>query len=292
MPQPTPNDGETHDDWIDRCMSNPTMKDEYGEDDQRLAVCQSIWDDKDKASAEPEGKAASKPERLALDRALAEVRAVKRVETDDMPHEIRGYAAVFYNGKPETEFKLFDDMIERIMPGAFDDVLANKPDVRGLFNHDPDHVLGRTSAGTMTLSVDDKGLAYRIMLGDTNIARDVGKHVERGDIDGSSFAFQVQSQEFRTEDGIDIREITKVEPLFDVGPVTFPAYEGTAAGFRATEDIAREVRAAVAKADTTQPPAKPSSTSEGKKKWRHGWRPRSSEDAETRELRKWAENLT
>ena len=292
MPQPTPNDGETHDDWIDRCMSNPTMIDEYDDNDQRLAVCNTIWDDS--RSKEPESKATMKPERLAITNKMAEVRVAKRAEGDDEPHEIRGYAAVFYNGTPETEFRLWDDMVERIMPGAFDDVLVSKPDVRGLFNHDPDHVLGRTSAGTMSLSVDGKGLAYRIVLGDTNVAQDVAKHVQRGDIDGSSFAFQVQSERFRTEDGIDIREIEKVEPLYDVGPVTFPAYEGTAAGFRATEDIAREVRAAVAKtgkpesppAKSATPPTAPTST-----KWRQGWRPRSSEDKATRALHEWAENL-
>ena len=306
MPLPTPNDGETHDDWIDRCMSNAEMQTEFDDNDQRLATCQTIWDEAqdesdDEASAKPEGKCAPKPERLALSNEMAEVHAM-RAGTNEDPHEIRGYAAVFYNGKPETEFRLFDDMVERIMPGAFDDVLASKPDVRGLFNHDPNKVLGRTSAGTMSLSVDDKGLAYRITLGQTTVALDVGAHVERGDVDGSSFAFQVQSQEFRTEDGLDIREITKVEPLFDVGPVTFPAYEGTAAGFRATEDIAREVRAAVAKTAKTAKPAsklepplaKPTEQNPlpGSPEWQQGWRPRSSEDHTTRSLHEWAEKLT
>lgn len=283
MPLPKPNDGETHDEWIDRCMSNPTMTNDYDDNDQRLAVCNTIWDDS--RSTTPKSKAAMKPERLALANEMAEVRVAKRADGHDEPHEIRGYAAVFYDGSPKTEFKLFDDMVERIMPGAFDDVLAGKPDVRGLFNHDPDHVLGRTSAGTMVLAVDDKGLSYRIELGDTTIAQDVGKHVQRGDIDGSSFAFRVQSQQFRTEDGIDIREIEKVEPLYDCGPATYPAYEGTAAGFRATEDIAREVRAAVA--SKVMPSPRPP-----QKTHPPGWRPQAEEDDETRQLRKWAENLS
>lgn len=291
MPLPKPNDGETHDEWIDRCMSNSEMQTEFDDNDQRLAACNVIWDDaQEGASAEPEGKSAPKPERRAIGREIANVRTIHRAD-DDPPHAIEGYAAVFYDGKPETEFRIFDDMVERIMPGAFDEVLASKPDVRGLFNHDPNQVLGRTSADTMSLSVDKKGLSYRIELGDTNIAQDVGKHVQRGDIDGSSFSFQVQSQEFRTEDGVDIREITKVEPLFDVGPVTFPAYEGTAVGFRTTEDIAREVRAAVAKAGKSDPPTEPTGDAESKPKWRQGWRPQSSETPEARKLRDWAENL-
>jgi hypothetical protein len=290
MPQPTPNDGETHDEFIDRCMSNPTMVEDFDDNDQRLAVCNTIWDDsRSKPPTESEAKATTKPERRAIGREMANIRTIHR-DDDAPPHAIEGYAAVFYNGTPETEFQLFDDMVERIMPGAFDDVLADKPDVRGLFNHDPDHLLGRTSAGTMSLSVDGKGLAYSIALADTTVARDVAEHVQRGDIDGSSFAFRVRSERFRTEDGIDIREIEKVEPLYDCGPVTYPAYAGTEAGFRATEDIAREVRAAVGKAGKGEsPPVK--KPDESGKPWQQGWRPRSSENKTTRALHEWAEKL-
>lgn len=296
MPQPTPNDGETHDEFVDRCMSNPTMTDEFDDNDQRLAVCNTIWDDsRNKPPEESEAKASTKPERLALANTMAEVRVAKRTDNDDGPHEIRGYAAVFYDGTPGTEYRLWEDMVERIMPGAFDDVLAEKPDVRGLFNHDPDHLLGRTSAGTMSLSADDKGLAFRIVLGDTNIAQDVAKHIQRGDIDGSSFAFDVPPDGERFtigDDQVIVREVTKVKPLFDVSPVTFPAYEGTAAGFRATEDVACEVRAAVRKARKSEsPPPKPDEQT-ADKIWRQGWRPKSSENAKTRRLRVWAEELT
>ena len=66
-------------------------------------------------------------------------------------------------------------------PNAFDRALAESDDVRGLFNHDPDNLLGRTSSGTMRLSVDKKGLLYETDPGDTNVGRDVVQHIKRGD---------------------------------------------------------------------------------------------------------------
>ena len=105
-------------------------------------------------------------ERRFIATSVAAVRATKR---EDGKPIIAGYGAVFYDGTPETEYKLWDDMVERIMPGAFDRAISEKHDVRGLFNHDPNHVLGRTKSGTMKLSVDSKGLADEIETGATTI---------------------------------------------------------------------------------------------------------------------------
>jgi HK97 family phage prohead protease len=146
---------------------------------------------------------------------------------------ISGYGAVFYDGTPGTEYRLREDMVERLMPGAFDRAIR-EDDVRGLFNHDPNNVLGRSQAGTMTLTADGTGLRYEIIPGDTTIGRDVREHLKRGDVTGSSFSFELgkNGQEFRKENGLIIREIKSVR-LFDVGPVTFPAYTGTTAEARA-----------------------------------------------------------
>lgn len=145
---------------------------------------------------------------------------------------IRGHAAVFFDGTEGTEFRLWDGAVERIMPGAFDGALSRGDDVCGLFNHDPNQVLGRRSGGTLNLSADAKGLLYNIDPPNTSAANDVVELIRRGDVQGSSFSFQVTDQEWRTEDKVDIREIRGVE-LFDVGPVTFPAYEDTTTGVRA-----------------------------------------------------------
>jgi HK97 family phage prohead protease len=158
--------------------------------------------------------------------------------------KIQGYAAVFYDGSPATEFELWEGMRERIMPGAFDRALKERDDVRGLYNHNPDKLLGRVSSGTLELFVDAKGLGYRISLGETTVAKDVEEFLRRGDLTGSSFSFQVTDQEWRTEGGVDFRLIKGVR-LFDVGPVTFPAYEATTAGMRSAGAL-EEARAAYA----------------------------------------------
>lgn len=182
-------------------------------------------------------------------RFVAEERATIKIERrEDGKRVIAGYGAVFYReNDPGTEYVLWQDAKERIMPGAFDRALKDKDDARGLFNHDPDNLLGRVSAGTMKLSVDKVGLRYEIQVDETDAdhMRVVAK-IERGDLTGSSFAFYVQKQTWR-ENKVDdrteeIREIESVE-LFDTGPVTYPAYEATTTGLRAEGDLA-EARAA------------------------------------------------
>lgn len=163
-------------------------------------------------------------------------------ESGEQPRLV-GYASVFYDGTPKTEFRLWADFVERIMPGTFDKTLKAKDDVRGLFNHDPSQILGRTTAGTVELSTDKRGLRYSIELGSTTVAEDVVKHIRRGDVSGSSFGFEVTDVEHRMEDKVDIREITGVK-LFDVGPVTFPAYEGTDVKVR--QDELAEIRSELA----------------------------------------------
>lgn len=266
MPLLKPNANETKKKFIDRCMSNDTMKAEYEDEKERLGVCNSLWTDAKSADDQPER------------RALPLVKAEVRIAEDDKEQKIVGYASVFYDGTPETEYQLWDDYVERIMPGSFDRALAEKDDVRGLFNHDPDNLLGRTSSGTMKLSVDKKGLAYEIQPGDTTMARDVVEHIKRGDVDGSSFAFRVTDEDIRKENDVYIREISGVQ-LFDAGPVTYPAYTATTSGYRTEEAVMAEMRAAVANAAAA-------------KKHSPDWKPASEEDDKGRELRAWAKGLT
>jgi HK97 family phage prohead protease len=172
-------------------------------------------------------------------------RAVTLETREDGSQIIVGYAAVYHReGESGTEYQLWDDYYERIQPGAFDRALQEKQDVRGLFNHSSDNVLGRTTSGTMRLIADAVGLRYEIDLPDTQTARDLATSIERGDVSGSSFAFTVVSEQIeRSDDGPTYRNITDVN-LFDVGPVTFPAYEATTSGIRSAENVA-EARAAI-----------------------------------------------
>ena len=140
---------------------------------------------------------------------------------------ITGMGAVFYEqGERGTEFELWPGVVERIMPGAFSGSMDRGDDVRGLFNHDPSAILGRTSSGTMRLEQGAAGLRYSIDMPDTQVGRDVLESVKRGDLSGSSFSFLVANEEWKKDGDIEVREITGVE-LFDTGPVTFPAYVAT-----------------------------------------------------------------
>ena len=154
----------------------------------------------------------------------------------DQPRSISGYGAVFYRADtPGTEYWLWSDTVERIMPGAFDEVIKSAPDVRSAYNHDFNFLLGRTSAKTLSLSVDATGLRYDVTPPASRA--DVIESVSRGDVSGSSFMFIPQSTTWREEriDGmtIYIREITSVGvELFELGPVAWPAYEATTAEAR------------------------------------------------------------
>ncbi len=151
---------------------------------------------------------------------------------DGKPAKIVGYAAVF-NSKSEN----LGGFREIIKPGAFDRTLADKADVRGLFNHNSDIPLGRTTAGTMELSTNKTGLRYTITPPDTQAARDVMASIRRGDVDGSSFSFTVGEggdDWHEDKDGRVTRTLTDVD-LFDVGPVTFPAYLKATAAVRSLE---------------------------------------------------------
>jgi len=148
---------------------------------------------------------------------------------------ISGYGAVFYDQRDQgTEFTFDiwgDTITERIMPTAFDEALKRADDVVGLVNHNRDRLLGRTTSGTMKLSVDERGLAYEIEAPDTTAGRDALAEIERGDMRGSSFAFYVDDQRWIKDGEREVREINSVT-LIDTGPVLHPAYPSTTAAVR------------------------------------------------------------
>jgi HK97 family phage prohead protease len=155
---------------------------------------------------------------------------------DDQPTRIGGYGAVFYReDDPGTQYQLWSDVYERIAPGAFDRALQEDR-VRSLFNHDPNWVLGSTDSQTLELDVDAVGLRYTVTPPDSQAVRDlVLQPIARGDVTGSSFMFVPRKTAWIEEeiDGrtIDVRELQDVE-LWEVGPVTFPAYESSTTGLR------------------------------------------------------------
>ena len=124
--------------------------------------------------------------------------------------------------------------VERVAgPGAFRTTLQSQ-DVRALFNHEPDHLLGRSGAGTLRMAEDDVGLRYEIDLPDTGLGRDVAELLRRGDLIGSSIGFRVVNGGetwSETDTGYPLRTLSEIS-LRDLGPVTFPAFSDTSASLR------------------------------------------------------------
>lgn len=178
-----------------------------------------------------------------------EVRSV-----EGQPRKFSGYAALYNSrsanlGSPDRPF------IEIIAPGAFDGVLQQ--DVRALFNHNPDHVLGRSRAGqgTVRLFTDETGLGFEIDVPDTQLGRDLATSVERGDIDQNSFAFRIaqDGDKWVEEGGVITRTIRRVAELFDVSLVTYPAYPDTSVAVRSLQDFLRQQTPAENPATTPGP---------------------------------------
>ena len=143
---------------------------------------------------------------------------------------IEGYAAVFNKDSED-----FGGWHERIAPNAFSDVLEDN--AVALFNHDMNLVLGRNGKN-VTITQDDTGLKYRITLPDTQLARDTRELIKDGIISQSSFAFTVLEQEWRHSEKKDepsVRTIKKIKRLWDVSPVTSPAYPDATVGARSFE---------------------------------------------------------
>ncbi len=170
---------------------------------------------------------------------------------------ITGYAAV-YN-------KLSEDLggfREVILPGAFSRCLGASPDVRCLFNHDANLILGRTKSGTLRLGEDPQGLSYDCDAPDTQAGRDVLTSIRRKDVDQCSFAFSVNKENWREEKAADgtfevTRELADVD-LYDVSPVTYAAYPQTTVSARSLwpDGEPEEVRAHRAGGALAAPPEK------------------------------------
>lgn len=155
-------------------------------------------------------------------RSVMQAPEVRKAEGGNMT--LRGYAAVF-----NSEADIGGYFREVIAPGAFADSLT--ADVRALIDHDSGRVIGRTKAGSLRLSEDERGLAVEIDLPDTSDGRDLAALVERGDIDGMSFGFSVRKETWDETQDPPKRTIQAVE-LFEVSAVTWPAYADTELAMR------------------------------------------------------------
>lgn len=140
----------------------------------------------------------------------------------------RGYAYVFNKYSQDL-----GGFVERIAPGAGAKSIGDH-DIRALFNHDPNHILGRMGAGTLRMGEDGTGGWYEIDIPDTTLGRDLSESLKRGDISGSSFGFRLMpdGEDWSlSEQGFPVRTLNAFA-IRDVGPVVFPAYVDTSAALK------------------------------------------------------------
>lgn len=153
-----------------------------------------------------------------------------RAEKDEKgKKKVKGYAAVF-NSLSED----LGGFREKINRNAFDNVLDN--DVVAVFNHDMNMILGRTTSGTLKLSVDERGLLTEIDMPNTTLGNDLIELVERGDISKMSFGFYVDRDEWIESERDFVREVKEVKRLIDVSLVTKPAYNDTSVAIRSLDN--------------------------------------------------------
>lgn len=143
-----------------------------------------------------------------------------RATGNDGEKRIEGYFAVF-----GSKYELWPGATESIDPHAFDEALGD--DIRCLIDHDTRLVMGRTTASTLILRVDEKGLWGSVIVNEKDTdAMNLYARVERGDVNQCSFGFDILCEE-EMRDGAKVHWTIKKVKLYEVSVCTFPAYTET-----------------------------------------------------------------
>lgn len=152
-----------------------------------------------------------------------------KIERSESETKIIGHAAIFNQLSQKLGY-----FREIIRPGFFKNALDNPDRILGLFNHDDNIVIGERNAKTLELTETSHGLKYAISVASTQTIKDlVLSPIERKEIVGASFGFSLNEDGYRWEESDDYDEMIRVllqggcAKLYDVGPVTFPAYTQT-----------------------------------------------------------------
>lgn len=172
-----------------------------------------------------------------MERTMRQTRSIpEKFNTRDDGGEkrVEGYFAVF-----DGEYQLWDGATESVDRNAFESELSG--DVRCLVDHDTRLVLGRTSAGTLTLRTDDHGLWGSVLINpEDSDAMNLYARVQRGDVNQCSFGFDILDEEFEDRGNGSVHWTIKKVKLYEVSCVTFPAYESTSVSAR--QDDLKNIR--------------------------------------------------
>lgn len=231
MPLLEPQEDQTEEEFMEVCMLDDLMNEEFPEDDDRQSACQKQWEgedeDEEEVPVEDEPVEEEEEESAPVKPAGAVEKRFAKSDVKLDGKNLSGYA-ILYNSLSVV----MGDWQERIMPGAFDKWMEKDPDVFAILQHDYIQPLARTSKGTLELNSDETGVAFKLELPDTTFAKDLVASIEHGDIEGMSFGMIPTEESWVREDGMDIREI-KEAVLDHISPVTTPAYEETTVSVRA-----------------------------------------------------------
>lgn len=158
-----------------------------------------------------------------MERRTIQMHSMEKRETEDGKLYLEGYFARY-----NEPYEVCAGWVETIAPGAFSRVLAEGKDIKALWNHNRDIVLGSTSAGTLELSDDIEGLPGKIEINQRDSdAMNAYARVDRGDVSGCSFGFDCIWDDYVDSDGTYRTVIREVTALYEVSPCVFPAYEST-----------------------------------------------------------------
>lgn len=179
--------------------------------------------------------------------------AIEVREESINPRSVSWYPALF-----DTLSEDLGGFRERIGRRAFTATLQSD-DVRALVNHDPNQILGRTSAGSLSIKTDLRGLRAETALPQTSYASDLVANLSNGNITGGSFAFLPLRDSWRmedvegTEEQVMVRTVHEAR-LYDVSLVTFPAYPATE-GSASLRSLADEWRKKLTEPEPESTPA-------------------------------------
>ena len=159
---------------------------------------------------------------------------------DDAQDYVEGIGIVY-----DTEVEIWPGFFEKIRSGALSDSLKDGSVKKSFFNHNPSFVLSTTESDpALELKDESDGLRFKSPIPDTTYGNDLRENLKRKNVRGASFSFDVDKEgEIITVDekGNWHREITKAT-LYEIGPVTNPAYESTEVSLRSVENIVKEIK--------------------------------------------------
>lgn len=159
-----------------------------------------------------------------IEKRYLETTEVRADADEENKRKITGYALKFGTWSEDL-----GGFIETIEPSALNE--TDMSDVRALFDHDPQKIIGRTKSGTLKLWKDEVGLRFECELPNTSYARDLYENIVNGNVDQCSFGFMLEKDgdelRYDKDAGLYRRTLRKIKRLMDVSVVTFPAYRDT-----------------------------------------------------------------